>query len=169
MGRRVLVLDTSILCCWLSIPGKETAGPADDQWDQRRVSELLDREGREGSTFVLPIATLIETGNHIAQAPHSRYEKACELVGHLRLAAESTNPWTAFTEQSELWGVDNLNRLACEWPNLAARRVAMGDATIKFIADHYSVAGYSVEIVTADAALKAYEPRKSSAVPRRRS
>lgn len=28
--RKVLVLDTSVLCCWLKVPGRETAGPLED-------------------------------------------------------------------------------------------------------------------------------------------
>ena len=27
MSKRVLILDTSVLCCWLQVPGKDEAGP----------------------------------------------------------------------------------------------------------------------------------------------
>ena len=33
MSKRVLILDTSVLCCWLQVPGKEEAGPVNDRWD----------------------------------------------------------------------------------------------------------------------------------------
>lgn len=56
MAKRVLVLDTSILCCWLQIPGKDTAGPADDRWSHDRIDRLLKSEEARGSIFVLPIA-----------------------------------------------------------------------------------------------------------------
>lgn len=38
MRKRVLILDTSVLCCWLQVPGKETAGPAN-----HRTVRALDR------------------------------------------------------------------------------------------------------------------------------
>lgn len=168
MAARILILDTSVLCCWLKVPGKETAGPPNDRWDHQRVNDLLEAEKARGSTFVLPIASLIETGNHIAQAVHSRYERAKDLVKHLVDSTESTNPWAAFTEQSELWSRANLLDLANTWPQLSAQGMTIGDATIKLVAEHYAVAGYHVEIVTSDNGLKAYEPSRPIAVPRRR-
>ncbi|WP_271680370.1 hypothetical protein [Thermomonas mangrovi] len=133
------------------------------------MNEILDRETALGTTFVLPIATLVETGNHIAQAPNSRYEVAQTLVAHLRATLDGDNPWATFTEQSDLWGEVSLRRLSDEWPVMAAQRMAMGDITIKFVADYYSEAGYDVEILTADTNLKAYEPKRPAQVPRRRA
>ncbi len=72
----MLIFDTSILCCWLGVPRKETAGPADNRWDRPRIEELLEIERAAQTTFVLPMATLIETGNHISQAPSRRFELA---------------------------------------------------------------------------------------------
>ena len=57
--RRVLILDTSVLCCWLQVPGKEETGPVDDRWDQARIDAQLQKERASNSTFVLPLATLI--------------------------------------------------------------------------------------------------------------
>jgi hypothetical protein len=150
------------------VPGKSTTGEGDELWDKQRVDELIALEVGRGSTLVLPIATLIETGNHIAQASQYRFERAQALVTHLRQALASTSPWAAFTQQSDLWGNENLQRLADDWPALAAHKMSIGDATIKFVADYYSLAGYEVEIITADTGLKAYEPRKPVAIPRRR-
>lgn len=76
MGRRVLILDTSVLCCWLRVADKEVAGPDDDRWDHARIAALIENEKDLKSTFVLPIATLIETGNHIAQAKERRFDSA---------------------------------------------------------------------------------------------
>ena len=67
--RKVLVLDTSVLCCWLKVPGRETAGPLENRWTPERIASLVEKETAQGSALVLPIASLIETGNHIAQAP----------------------------------------------------------------------------------------------------
>ena len=168
MSRRVLILDTSVLCCWLRVPGKEEAGPIDDRWDHARIQKLLAEAERKGGTFVLPLASLIETGNHIAQAPKERYETARRLAQHLRDAADANNPWAAFTEQADLWQADKLKSLAEAWPSLAAQRLSMGDATIKDVAEYYARVGYEVEILTGDAGLKSYQPASPPSIPRRR-
>ncbi|MBI4740816.1 MAG: hypothetical protein HY777_04500 [Betaproteobacteria bacterium] len=168
MRKRVLILDTSVLCCWLQVPGKATTGPANDRWNHDRIDALLEQERAKNSTFVLPIATLIETGNHIAQAPSQRFERASNLANYLREAADARSPWAAFTDQSPLWQAENLRTLADSWPRLAAAGTSIGDATIKDVAEYYAKAGYFVEILTADAGLKAYEPVQPVAIPRRR-
>lgn len=168
MSKRVLILDTSVLCCWLQVPGKDEAGPVDDRWDHARIAQLLEKERSQGSTFVLPIATLIETGNHIAQAPGQRFERASDLAGYLREAADAQSPWAAFTEQSSLWESANLRKVAETWPALATGGTSIGDHTIKDVAEYYAQAGYFVEILTGDAGLKAYEPVKPASIPRRR-
>lgn len=167
--KRILVIDTSMLCCWLRIPGKETAGPTDDLWDFPKIDELLSTEQELGSTFVLPLATLIETGNHIAQSASRRYECASGLAAYLSAAANAESPWTAFTEQADMWSNEGLRKLSTEWPNLAAQKISIGDATIREVADYYARVGYDVEILTGDAGLKAFQPAKPVQTPRRRS
>ena len=168
MSRRILILDTSVLCCWLQVPGKEESGPSNDRWNHDRIDGLLKQERAKGSTFVLPIATLIETGNHIAQAASQRFERASSLAAYLREAADAQSPWAAFTDQSPLWEAENLRTLADSWPQLACAGTSIGDATIKDVAEYYAKAGYFVEILTGDAGLKAYEPVKPTRIPRRR-
>ncbi len=168
MPSRVLVLDTSVLCCWLKIPGKETAGPKDDLWNHDRIAQLLKDEEALGSTFVLPIASLIETGNHIANCMGDRFTLATTLGTHLRSAANATDPWATFSDQSPLWEQSGLLHLADTWPPLAAARMSIGDATIKAVAEYYAVAGMHVQILTGDEGLRAYQPSSPVAVPRRR-
>lgn len=167
--RKILILDTSILLCWLRVPGKDTAGRANDRWDFPRIDQLLNTERAQGSTFVLPIASLIETGNHIAQCKGDRFKLATSLIHHLQNAVDASSPWAAFTDQSALWEPSNLQELAAVWPRLAVGGTSIGDATIKHVAEHYSKAGYAVEILTGDEGLKAYEPKRPVQVPRRRN
>lgn len=56
---KVVFLDTSVLCNVLRVPGK-------CQNHETVVAELRTRIDEE-ETLVLPTATIIETGNHIAQ------------------------------------------------------------------------------------------------------
>ncbi|MDD5273766.1 MAG: hypothetical protein PHU14_13735 [Methylovulum sp.] len=164
--RKVLIIDTSILCVWLAVPGKDTCGPDDDRWDKQRVDEKIQEEQKDSTTFVLPLATLIETGNHIAQAPAYRFERGQALADLLRKAADNETPWAAFSEQSSLWSSEKLKTLADTWPTLAAQQLSLGDATIKDVADYYAQ-NYQVEILTGDQGLKAYQPIAPE-VPRRR-
>lgn len=167
MGK-VVVMDTSILCCWLEVPGKETCGPLDDQWNNERVEKVIQGEIKDNATFVLPLATIIETGNHIAQANRKRFETAKKFAEILKLTAENKTPWAAFTDQSTLWDVEGLKTLAAEWPLLAAQGLAIGDSTIKSVANYYAATGKPVDILTGDQLLRSYTPPKPTLIPRRR-
>lgn len=169
MFKKVLILDTSVLCCWLRVPRKDTAGKVEDRWDFDRINNILITERAKGSIFVLPIATLIETGNHIAQCNGDRFALATSLSQHLSNSADATSPWAAFTDQSGLWEQASLLKLAKTWPKLAVGGTSIGDATIKDVAEYYAQAGCPVEILTGDEGLKAYEPIRPINMPRRRN
>ncbi|MGB3509717.1 MAG: hypothetical protein WBA93_10820 [Microcoleaceae cyanobacterium] len=166
--KKVLIIDTSILCVYLGVPGKETCGSGENKWDKILVDKILEKEEKAEAIFVLPLAAIIETGNHIAQANSKRYEIAKELANLMKLTADNQTPWAAFIEQSVLWDAENLKQLADEFPSLASKGFALGDATIKRVADYYAKSGFDVEIVTGDKALKSYQPTQPPLIPRRR-
>ncbi len=165
---KVLVIDTSILCVWLQVPGKLECGADNDRWDSARVSIYLDKEIKHKATFVLPLAAIIETGNHISQAPDHRYEAAQRLSRVISDTIVQSTPWAAFTDQSYMWSKESLLKLAVEWPGLAAEHISIGDYSIKQVAEFYAQSGCSVEILTGDAGLKSYQPSIKPPVPRRR-
>lgn len=167
--KKVLILDTTILCVWLDVPGMECCGPDHDRWDKSRVDEKIRKEESAQTTFVLPIASIIETGNHIVQkAQHSRRERAQSLADLMLKSAQQQSPWAAFSEHSELWSPEKLEQLAKEWPELATRKISLGDATIMKVAAYYAQMNHDVEILTADQGLKAYESVREFSTPRRR-
>ncbi|WP_428558986.1 MAG: hypothetical protein ACP59X_13105 [Solidesulfovibrio sp. DCME] len=168
MPGKVLVIDTSILCVWLKLPGLEHCGSDHDRWDHARVATKLRTEAKNKATFVLPLATIIETGNHISQSGGDRKPLAEALGDIMRRAADSSTPWAAFGDQSELWSPEKLHLLAATWPPLAAQKLSLGDATIKEVAAYYAKAGYTVELLTGDQGLKAWEPPTPPLIPRRR-
>ena len=167
-SKLVVVIDTSILCVWLKIAGLETCGSDDDRWDFARVNLEIERHVREKKSLILPLTTLIETGNHIAKAPRNQYEGATKLAKLMTMSAEAQTPWAAFSEQLDRWTPDNLKKLAEEWPPLAARKLSMGDATIKDVADYYAKMGCAVTLLTGDKQLAAYQPPPPPLTPRRR-
>ena len=168
MSRKVVIFDTSVLCCWLKVPGKDTCGPDHDKWNFDRIDKKIAAEMTKSSAFVLPLATIIETGNHITQTAGDRYVLAQLLAELIQKTAAGTEPWAAFSQQSPLWDNENLLKLADAWPQLAAQKLSIGDATIKDVADYYSASGCKVEILTGDQGLKMHEPAVPPPVPRRR-
>jgi hypothetical protein len=166
--RRVVVFDTSVLCVWLKVHGKETCGPEEDFWDRERVQALVTEETRQRSIFVMPLATIIETGNHIAHSGKRRFETAAALMDLLQRALDEQEPWAAFSQQADLWSDENMHRLVREWPELARAALSLGDATISRVADFYARTGAEVVIATGDQGLRAYQPAVPVRQPRRR-
>lgn len=165
--QRVLVIDTSILCCWLQINGKETSGPSDDIWDYNRVDNHINERLNDGWFLVLPLASLLETGNHIANSAGLRFEQATELGNMLRKSANRDAPWAAFVDQAALFEQSKLIDIANNWPELAAGGMSIGDYLIVDVANYYARAGIEVELLTGDEGLKAYQPAVPVKAPRR--
>lgn len=168
--KKVLIIDTSILCVWLQVTGMESCGPDNDRWTYDRVFQKITEEQAKGTTFILPVATIIETGNHIAHANGDRFSMAERLADKIIDATNATSPWAAFTEQNDLWNEEGLASLAVRWKTTAPAGQSLGDASIVDVANYYAKMGFDVEILTGDAGLKAYQPQPKSEVriPRRR-
>lgn len=161
-------MDTSILCVWLKVNGMENCGPDTDRWDFERVDKKIKEELSQYTTFVLPLASIIETGNHVAQCNGDRYKLANDFAEIIRKTANEESPWAAFVAQLDLWSKANLNELANNWPPLATSKLSLGDATIKDVAEYYHQSSCEVEIFTGDKGLKSYEPVVITSPPRRR-
>lgn len=170
MKKKVLIIDTSILMVWLNVPGFETAGKG-NEWTIDNVTEKLQKEQDNGTCFILPIATIIEAGNHIAQV--KKGDEICKsLVNRfadlLENVAKNETPWTLFKNQAELWSPEQLIELAEQWRKTGIMKLSLGDASIVKIAQYYQPT-YEVEIFTGDRQLKGYEKLPQEfIIPRRR-
>ena len=164
--KKVLVIDTSVLCVWLKVPGKETCGSSNALITYDIVAKKIELERTMGTTFILPLATIIETGNHVARSSGDRKFLGEEFARIMIDSADENSPWAAFTEQSNLWNPENLKKLAEKWKETVVAGQALGDASIVEVVNYYTDLGYRVEILTGDEGLKAYEPTVE--VPRRR-
>ena len=169
--RKVLLIDTSLLCVWLKVPGKETAG--NNKWDFELVNEKILTEIAKGTTLVLPLATVIETGNHIAQAKTTNSDSkriTSEKFAEIMIAAaDETSPWAAFREQIVLWEAEGLKNLAEKFPNQVVKKTSMGDASIAVLGYYYHEKGFHVEFLTDDNGLKSQEPAPPKSPTRRSS
>lgn len=168
MKKKVLIFDTSVLCAWLKVPGKETCGPEGNRLTYDMVNAKIEEEKSQGTTFVLPIASIIETGNHIAHSAGDRHVVGHAFADIISATADQISPWAAFTEQSELWKKENLKVLAERWKESVISGQSLGDASIVDVANYYASAEFEVEIFTGDEGLKAYEPSMPKVKPRRR-
>lgn len=175
MKSKVVIVDTSIMCCWLNICGKETCGPDNDKWDKQRVEAYIKGETDKGATLVLPFPVIIETGNHIAQAAARRYECSVEFVEVISKAVDEKSPWAAFSRQKGLWDGEKIKELIAVWPEYVKgqkeKNLSMGDLMIKSVADFYAEIGSEVVILTGDQGLMIHKDVdiKAAKVPRRRS
>jgi len=164
--RRVLVVDTSILCVLLDVPGKTVCGSQNNLWDKARVDSVLESEKEQGAFLVLPLAVIIETGNHIAHSQNA-WECASAFCEIIKKSLDAESPWVSFSQQDVLWSKENLHTLANEWPEYAKSSFSIGDMTIKMVAEYYAEASCTVRILTGDQGLKAYEPSAEIPTPRR--
>jgi hypothetical protein len=168
MKKSVCIIDTSFLCVWLQVPGKETCGsPPHNYFDYEKVDKLIQTAIKNDKKLVLPLATIIETGNHITQAAGNTYPFAQKLVGYINAAMLAETPWIYFGDQVNLWNETEMSEMLNEWITNVSSKVSIGDISIKKVADYYATAGFVVEIFTGDAALKAHEI-PSFPIPRRK-
>ena len=114
----VAILDTSVFCNLLRVPGKE-------QHAVRARTELRQHVA-DGAKLLLPLAAVYETGNHIAQAVGDRHRIAGEFADWVRRAFEGTAPFTP----AQLHDLDEILDWLDEFPSRAAGGVGIGDLSI---------------------------------------
>ncbi len=112
----VCLIDTCILCEMLGVPHMDS--------DAARVKEELGRKLKAREVLMLPMTTILETGNHIGQNGNGtqRRETALRFVEEVTKAIQGTSPFTAtsFVDRSRLlaWLI--------EFPEWALRNDARG-------------------------------------------
>lgn len=83
---RVVFLDTSVLLNVLNVPRKN----GERAMVLPRFRDLV----KAGAVLIIPMAAVIEVGNHIAQLPgDSRHARATVFEDFLRKSVEGTPPW----------------------------------------------------------------------------
>lgn len=155
---KVVFIDTSILCAILRVPGKCTG--------RAEIMAEYDEREREGHSFVLPVTTVIETGNHIEQLPEGcgddRRRCAQGLAKILRSIAKEDKPWVL---HGIAWNDELLTRFCDGGPQsppfvevATTGQLGGGDLSILVERDYFKEkrANVPVEVWTLDKELGAW-------------
>lgn len=118
--RAVAIVDTSILCNVLNIPHKNG--------EKKEVLEELEIFLKNGTALLLPMATVYETGNHIAQLRNgtTRRHFANIFIEQVKKAVTGEAPWQVMQVPT----IDELSEWLSEFPEAAMRGAGMGDLSI---------------------------------------
>ena len=117
---RVHFVDTSVLVELLNIPGFRN--------QHEEVNAEYLRLDRAGDTFVLPVAVLIETGNHIAHVEDGRmrWKTANTFKALVERALDGTKNWNVMPEIRS----DVLKTILEQIPLQAKQKTGFGDVSI---------------------------------------
>jgi hypothetical protein len=116
----IVLIDTSVFCNIIPVPGLDQ--------DRNEVMKELTRNIEENATLLLPMATILETGNHIAHLTGGQVRRkvAGWFCVEVKKALEGKSPWTP----TSFWEQDELFHWLREFPDHAMRRTGMGDLSI---------------------------------------
>jgi len=106
MSRLHVFLDTSIFLHILRVPGY------DDKIQEDEISACLKKLFEEGARLYLPLATILETGNHICRIKDGRQrKKAAEtFIEYVEEAINGNAPWgVAFKKEEQTVLLEVLN------------------------------------------------------------
>lgn len=114
------VVDTSVFSNILRVPGYS-------QDSDRAVSEL-EEYVNSGYSLLLPLATIYEAGNHIAQAANGerRRQVAERFCSHVRAACTGDAYWSP----TPIHAGEDLVEWLDDFPDHAMREVGMADLSI---------------------------------------
>jgi len=132
--RSVVFVDTTILLNLLDVPNM----------NGERAAVLADYNKRKaGGGLILPITTVIETGNHISHLPNGSARRACaeRFVGLLELVIAGKSP---FVLHETAWGGGFFDKLVRGGTtgttlvdHLTQGQLGCGDVAILVERDHY--------------------------------
>jgi hypothetical protein len=151
-------IDTSVLVEILEVPGKSQ--------NHEAVYTELQRKANLGYQFILPVATVVETGNHIAKLENGAIRRtwAQRFTELLLMTADGKAPWTLYRTN---WSTELL-RLVCGGASTgcdlvehtACKMLSTGDLAIVAERDMYAAqtrgTGLTVRIWTLEACMQSW-------------
>lgn len=158
----VKFIDTSVMLNLLEVPGR----CVEKELVKKQWKEYLAAE----DVLIMPAATIIETGNHIAHIENGNIRRniAARFGEFLRKTANGEAPWqfygVAIDKNELLYLADNVEEFA-------TREVGIGDMSIVYTYEHYRdemPAVGSIMIWSTDAHLQGYYAENVSMTRRRK-
>ncbi|WP_168016150.1 hypothetical protein [Halomonas salinarum] len=107
----VCLIDTCVFLNLLNVPGKNA--------DKDQVVESYSEYAQLGMTFILPMATIVETGNHIAQNGDGNQRRS--VAGRFCEVVEGAFSGAAPYRPSDFPAATEVLRWLHEFPNHAGR------------------------------------------------
>lgn len=117
----IILVDTSIFCNIVPVPGRDQ--------DRAMVLQQLRHHITNRANLLLPLVTILETGNHIAHIPSGgqRRTTAEGFVHQVRDALDHRAPWTVavpLVNERNLWVYLN------DFPQVVVDELGLGDLLI---------------------------------------
>lgn len=125
----VSIIDTSILCNIINIPHM-------NQNHQEIVEELIALQKDPQQTLILPLATIIETGNHIAHIADGNLRRARAQVMEelIKRTVNDQAPWTYYGKELER---EDLLEISSAVVEHAIMEIGIGDLSIMQVYKKY--------------------------------
>ncbi len=116
----ICLLDTSVFVEFLNVPNMNTR--------HAEICDELKQKIGDGEFLFLPLATILETGNHIAQNGNGtqRRKIAVFFVEQVQLALEGKSPFTPIVTPKQ----EAMQQWLTEFPDFAMRGQGLGDLSI---------------------------------------
>lgn len=116
-------IDTSVFCNILDVPGKNQQ----KEDVMRELRELI--KDKDGNALILPFATIVETGNHIAHCPDGniRRKVAIRFIEVIKKTVNDDAPWQFYSDQ---FSEEDLLEMCRHFPDAAMSGMAFGDVSI---------------------------------------
>lgn len=162
VNMNVRFIDTSIMCNLLEIPDM----CADKERGKQEWKEVLEKK----ETLIMPLATIIETGNHVTHIAdgHARYTVTMKFKEYLEKTAESKAPWTLYGNALDK---EEIRYIAANMEQFTIAEIGIGDMTIiyayeKYLAEEPAIG--TIMIWSTDEHLAAHRQENVSMQRRRR-
>lgn len=116
----ICLIDTSIFVEILNVPNMASA--------RQQVIKQLEVKIERGESLFLPMATILETGNHIAQNGDGQQRRECakRFVERVQQALNGESPFKPIAFLSH----EELQKWLSEFPDSAMRGRGLGDLSI---------------------------------------
>lgn len=114
-------IDTSVLLEILQVPNKNS--------NHEKIMNELQQMVEGKDTLILPFATIIETGNHIAQNGNGQQKRSCadRFVQCILKTIDGQAPWSYYGEQLTK---EDLRGICSQFCDYAMRGEGFGDLSI---------------------------------------